>query len=401
MGLEKVTMRETNGEVADSVRRAVLLAAAPHVLYAFLTILGDLGIRQAANWFGYGMLGALVAAMLLAWRKQWPLWSASWLGYAVLFAFFASSFALASLFATVTLQFDYLLAVLPVVIVLGVTVFQRRPLYGLLGSLPFLVLWERFFTFELVLGGAWVFAGVWLLAALTAGGIVWLHTMRHAVVLVVVFHLISGVAFALGRGYLPYRWPELHVRQAPTWQELVNDFVPLTLALIALTLAFLLLHPLRRLAMVLEGDGRRIHILLLGGAVVAVGGRIGMKGQGAGAGGAALGLGLALALAAALLLARSIWHARGKPTRALLVPVLVAFAPLVVFSLATPFAPDGSYSAGFQRMLILSYAGVLLWIGVAMWVLLHNDRNTRVASHSPGARPDHLEDHMVGTEFHA
>lgn len=115
----------------------------------------------------------------------------------------------------------------------------------------------------------------------------------------------------------------------------------------------------------------------------------------------ALGLGLTLSLAASLLLACSTWHARGKPTRALLVPFLAAFTPLVVFSLATPFAPDGSYSTGFQQMLFLSYAGVLLWIGVALWVLLHDDQNIRFLPQSFTGPRKQLRNQMSQTHFRA
>lgn len=213
---------------------AVLLAAAPHLIMGFMTVLPELAPTLNASWFSYGVLVTVVGTMLIAWQQGWPLWSASWAGYALLAAFFLSSSALSPWPFTFGLGDVLLLLSL---ILFGMFMFQRRPLYGLLGSLPFLVLWERFFAFELVLGGPWIFAGLWLLTALVTGAIVWFRSMRHAIYLTVGFHLISGVAVALGRGYLPYRWPELHVWQAPTWQELVNDFLPLTLALVALMLA--------------------------------------------------------------------------------------------------------------------------------------------------------------------
>lgn len=381
IGLEEAVKRNKNGKPASSMRMTILLAVAPHVMYGLMNVLGEIGIVRGARWFIFAMIGALVGVMVIAWRRRWPLWSASWAGYALLYAYFTSSFALGSLFATV--QFDFGLVLLPLMIMLGVYIFQRRPLYGLLASFPLFVLMGRLFVFELVLGGTWIFAGVWLLAALVSGAIVSAGTIRRGVLLAAGFHLISGIAFALGRSYLPYRWPEIYPRQAPTWQELVNDFVPITLALIALTLALLLLHQLKRLVLALGDQERRHQILLLTGIVATFGGRFGLNALGTDGGvatviaGLALGLGLAVSLFAALLLARAARRKMERPAPALVLPFLAAFAPLVVFSLATPFAPDGSYSAAFQRALILSYAGVLLWVGVALWVLLQPNQNTR------------------------
>lgn len=405
VGFEEAVKRNKNDKPASSMRMTILLAVAPHVMYGLMNVLGEIGIVRGARWFLFAMIGAVVGVMVIAWRRRWPLWSASWAGYALLYAYFTSSFALGSLFATV--QFDFGLVLLPLMIVLGMYIFQRRPLYGLLASFPLIVLMGRLFVFELVLGGTWIFAGVWLLAALVSGAIVSAGTIRRGVLLAVGFHLTTGIAFALGQGYLPYRWPEIHSRQAPTWQALVNDFIPLTLALIALTLAFLLLHPLRRLAIALENQGRRNHLFLLGGVVTAFGGRFGLIAQGAAGGVAtviaslALGLGLTLSLAAAFGLARAARRKMEASTRALVVPFLVALAPLVVFSLATPFATDGSYSADFQRVLILSYAGVLLWVGVALWVLLNTGHNIRFLLQTTGGPQNHSRNRMFGTKSRA
>lgn len=397
MGYEEAEGRETNGETADNGRPAVLLAAAPHLLYAALTILGELGIGVGAGWTGYLLLAGLGGMMLLAWRRHWPLWSASWAGYALIIILFISSFALNPLLGRAEI-----LLFLPL-IVLGLYLFQARLLYALIASLPFIVLNGRALAFELVAGGTWIFTGLWLLAAVISGAVVQARSARSAILFTLGFHLVSGAAIALGRGYLPYRWPEMGARVGPTWQELVNDFVPVTLSLIVLTLALLLLHPLKRVAMVHNGRGWLGLTVLIAGIAATFGGRVGLDMQGFDPGAATviwvvvLVLGLAISLGAGVFLARLTWRKNGGPVRALLAPFLAPFAPLVVFSLATPFAPVGSYSAGFQRVLILSYAGVLLWACLALWVMLQADSNRRFPTQPAAASADNREDSLVRT----
>jgi hypothetical protein len=311
----------------------------------------------------------MLAAFLLAWRRGWPLWSGSWAGYWLLLPFYA--------FSWLPLRMVELLILL-VLLVAGAFIFQRRPLYGLLASFPPLLLLTRFFEFELVTGGEWILSGIWLLLALTAGAIVWRGSLRAGVRLMIAFHLAAGLAFALGRAYLPYRWPgHMGARQPPTLVELVNDFAPLTLVAVVIPLAFLLLHPLWQLGRQGGASGRWSHRLLLVGMSLTFGGFFIGRVQPA-----LLPIdvtnivsplltvsGFLLAVAAAVWLAKTGWLRTNGRFYVVLLPLLAVLAPLVVFRLARPFGHVEPYDDSFQVMVLLSYIGVFLWLFGALLVI--------------------------------
>ena len=366
-------------------RQAIFLAALPHLLFAIFTALSGIVVGRLIG--APGLLLLLVAAMafLLAWRQKWPLWSGSWIGHwmLLLFPLGARLFPLGARLSLPGLE----LLILVSLLVAGGLIFQRRPLMGLLGSSLPLLLITRVFVFELVTGGEWVWSGVWLLLALTSAAIVWFGSVHAGVLLLIGFHLIAGVAFALASSTLPYRGlGETIAREAPELETLVNDFVPLTLVAITILLALLLFQPLRRLAAQGGRRGQRQHVLLLLGMFLTLAGVFALRSQPRLLNAAspetaitiaalAVAAGLLLCVSAAFLLARI---ARGEaPGRfnALLLPLLAAFAPLVVFGLGPPFAPDGRYSDQFQTILSLSYTGVILWSLAALLIIVLSYRD--------------------------
>jgi len=363
---------EATGDSQVPSEVAIFLAALPHLLFAstFFGVseaYGGSGLR----WYPYALLMVMAAALILAWRRGWPLWSGSWAGYWLLMPL-----PLLSLLFR-WWQWSELLYLL-FVLAAGAIIFRRRPLYGLLASFPILMLMTRLFAFEFVAGGNWVWGGACLLLAVVAGAIVWRGTLRVGVLLMIGFQMVTGVAVTLGKFYLPYRFPEMGVREPPELAALVNDFVPLTLAIIAITLALLLLRPLRRLSTQGGREGGRNYALLLLGMVVTLGGLFDLRAQPRPPTAAgtlaviALAAGLVLSLCAAVMLARAVWTEAPRRGHALLLPLLAVFAPLVVFAQATPFAPDGAYTGNFQTVVFLSYAGVILWALCALWVILRS-----------------------------
>jgi hypothetical protein len=354
---------------------AILLAMLPHLLFAFLTAFSTAlidSVPGAAIFLRYMLPVALVTVLLWAWWRGWPLWSGSWAGYWLLFAFAYNTWlSLPGL----DLVFLFLLAAIVVFIC------QRRPLFGLLTSLPLLLLLPRFFVFELVAGGEWVMAGIWLLLALTAGVIVWRNSLRTGILLALGFHVTAGLAFALGRSYLPYRFAQMGPRQPPTLATLVNDFVPLTLAVITISLTLLLLYFVRQLAG--QGEQRvwRNYWLLLLGMLLTLGGLFGQRGWIPWLGSPMPELassmawllvitGVLLSLGATFLLTRMVWLESGRRFHVVLLLLLAALAPFTLFPLARPLAQVGQYSDSFQIMLVLSYVAVLFWVLGALLVVV-------------------------------
>jgi hypothetical protein len=363
------TRSGADGERADW--RDICLAALPHLLLA--STFGPSALFPvnllATRLMPYLLLAAMLAAFLLAWRRGWPLWSGSWAGYWLLIPFYA--------FSWLPLRMVELLILL-VLLVAGAFIFQRRPLYGLLASFPPLLLLTRFFAFEFVTGGEWILTGIWLLLALTAAAIVRQGSLRAGVRLTIAFHLAAGLAFSLGRAYLPYRWPgHMGARQPPTLVELVNDLAPLTLVAVVIPLALLLLHPLWQLGRQVGSSGRRSHRLLLVGMSLTFGGFFIGRVQPA-----LLPIdvtnivspllvvsGLFLAVAAAGWLSRISWLRTNGRFYVVLLPLLAVLAPLVVFRLARPFGHVEPYDDSFQVMVLLSYIGVFVWLIGALLVI--------------------------------
>lgn len=377
MGQERLSLvPESAVDGGRTPRLAVLLAALPHILLATSMSLSSVFARVAPSWSGatyYGLLIIMGLALLFAWRQGWPLWSGSWAGYWLFFAY-----GLAGRLVPWRPGLEYLLMLPPLAI--GLLLFLRRPLYGLLAVVAPMLFMTHLFAFELVAGGEWVWSSIWLLLGVTAGAIVWLGSVRAGVLLTVASQLVAGLIISTARSVLPYRGlgpTPMGPRPTPELATLLNDFVPLTLAAITLPLALLLLHPLGQLAGRGGNKGRHSHKVLLLGLAITFGGVFALRarpslvdGMSSTFASVAVTAGLLLALGAAVTLIRALRSDPNASWQDLLLPLLAAFAPLVIFALPHPFPTAGHYSAGFQAQLVLSYAGVLAWTLLAILTLV-------------------------------
>lgn len=84
--------------------QAAFLAGLPHILMGlliglskFLTTATSHPSRTASTIVGASLMGLVVAMLFFAWRRGWPLWSASWYGYGVWAAMALVSLAISQL----------------------------------------------------------------------------------------------------------------------------------------------------------------------------------------------------------------------------------------------------------------------------------------------------------------
>lgn len=365
-------MAAHSGQAQPFTRLTVLIVALPHLLFASNFVIAALSVQWpvARDVFSAVLVAVLVAALFVAWRRHWPLWSGSWAGYWLMVPFMLVTRFLP--------QLELLALALPLLIL---AIAPRRPLVALLALMPPLLLLSRAWTFELVSGGNQVWIGVWLLLTLVSVVIVWRATVRTGVLLLVGFHLLTGAVFAAAKGMLPYRFADqMGPRQPLTAQAFANDFVPLTLALVSLTLTLALLHLLWRMRRWDGGDARRSHALLLGGMALTLGAVLTLRSLPqptmATIALAALVGGLLLSLWSAVALGRVVLSNERRRRRAVLTSLLAAFAPLVILPQATLFARGGAYSASTQAQIALGYVGTLLWVLGALWVLVSEDAHS-------------------------
>ena len=360
--------RASDTQQSSSSRQVsnVLLAALPHLLmsttyFGVSVAFGGSGM----SWYPYFLVVLLAAAGFLAWRRGWPLWSGSWAGYWLV----ATILLLGEVAGSQWGQWTEILILLVAAGTCAILAL-RRPLYALLTSLPLLILFPRLFFFEHVAGGHWISGGVFVLLALTAAVIVWLGSVRATLLLAILVHVVTGLAFTLGKFYLPYRFAEMEPRETPAFTEVVNEFVPLTVAIIANSVTLFLLNLLWRFSM----RERNRNLIILPGAclasMVAIWGLRSERWLLSRELLTALLLGgLLLSFGAALPLVRDM-RKRDVPPKARLAPILVMFAPLLLFPLATPFAQVGAYTDATQFWIGLSYAGAVLWLTIATWLIL-------------------------------
>lgn len=152
---------------------------------------------QSVQW-GFDLL--IVAGILFAWRRGWPVWSATWLGYGIL-----------ALFDVLITAFPdgrvaYPMGALWLALTLGVYISQARrsPLGGLLVVLPFSHMFAWYLASDGIAGTlpesfGLIAAGLVLMLAVTAA----LRSGRllHALGLALAVSLVVGLGFAYGQVY--------------------------------------------------------------------------------------------------------------------------------------------------------------------------------------------------------
>ncbi len=223
----------------------LLLAALPHLLMCstFFGVSVAFGGR-GMPWYPYFLLAILLGGLGLAWRRNWPLWSGSWVGYGLLLV----SVLLLSAVARVIPQSGRAWPLVAALTAGCVVIALRRPVHALLAALPLLAFLPRIGALEYLEGRNLVFGGVFVLLALTSALIVWRATWRTAILGAISFYLLSGLAYTAARFFLPFDLGPLSAgmdaapRRVPANAELVDYFLPLFAAAVAASLALFVLH---------------------------------------------------------------------------------------------------------------------------------------------------------------
>lgn len=380
---------------------AVLLAALPHLILAFLATLTIVFGDKLTYLWGQLVYSAIMVLMfVVAWRRGWPLWSGSWVVYWLLLIFFDP--LLDNPWIRVLDNFLFIYMLLPLGILgLLILIFQRRGLMGLLVLSSLLVPPVIYLTHNdnpsPLLAELSVSVIVLLLLACTTGAMVWLGTLRAGILLFITFTIGCILIYNSAYDYLPrigIGGPLLPlIPSPPSLEQRINDFVPGVLAIINIALALVLLYFLRGLALQTGKAGRPYYVLLLCGIALTWVGYFPLYTRWFLMRGAALAtlatlgiiVGLVLAVGAAMLLIQVVqqgqrWHGRWH---IVLLPLLSAFSPLVVLPLARPFSTNllFRYSTSFHMILLLSYFGVVVWSLAALWVIVHSDKRDHYSAH--------------------
>jgi hypothetical protein len=182
------------------------LAGLPHLLMGLLIGVGKLGIfhtyqvSQTGNAIiGIGLALLVIGMLVYAWRRGWPLWSASWYLYGTWVSLATIGLAIESLnledswrYTNATFIGWILLCIVGYVVILS-----KSKLHGLL-SVAFLFPMLSVLMLEFIPNPieGWLAIGVGLLAALAAGTIVHVGEFRLALGLLLGLNLAVGLACA-------------------------------------------------------------------------------------------------------------------------------------------------------------------------------------------------------------
>jgi len=180
------------------------LAGLPHLLMGLLIGVGKITTTptlssQTNNIIAFAMLLLVVTILIVAWRRAWPLWSASWYLYGMWV-----SMALITL-AIVSLELEYgwrytnavFLGWILVCIIGYFGILIKSKLHGLLAIFfLFPLLGIMFLEFIPNPIEGWLAIMLGLLSALTAGIIVRLGDFRIGLGLVLAVNLLAGLAIA-------------------------------------------------------------------------------------------------------------------------------------------------------------------------------------------------------------
>jgi hypothetical protein len=180
------------------------LAGLPHLLIALLLGLGRVPIFDSQQMkqtifalLGISLASIVAATLIFAWRKGWPLWSASWYLYGTWVIYAILEQAIVSLDIDNAWRYaDFLFLGWIVFCIIGYFVLlSKSNLHGLLAVaalFPMLSLTMMDFVPDPIEHGFAIFVG--LLAALTAAAIVRKGEFRFALGLVLGLNLIVGLA---------------------------------------------------------------------------------------------------------------------------------------------------------------------------------------------------------------
>lgn len=185
---------------------AAILAGLPHVLMGLLYSAGRFGIfdvyevSQTGNLIiGTGLALLVTGLLAVAWRRGWPLWSASWVLYGTWVTLAVVGLTIESLNLEDSWRYTNLLFIGWVLLcIIGYfAILTKSKLHGLL-SVAFLFPMLSVMMLEFIPNSieGWLALSVGLLAAVAAGAIVRVGEFRLALGLVLGINLIAGLASA-------------------------------------------------------------------------------------------------------------------------------------------------------------------------------------------------------------
>lgn len=232
--------------------RAAVLAGLPHLLMGLLIgagkFLNPSNTNQlsqiAATILGIALILLVASTLFYAWRRSWPLWSASWYGYGFLFLISVVSLIVSEL--NIRESWRYTNAGIFIWLVVWGTaylyLFFRDRLRGMLTIFflfPLLGVMMLDFIPNPIEG--WLAISLGLLTALTAGTIVRLGSYRITLALVIGVNLVAALILAYIGEYMIVDLPS---SMLPHWPEFTSFLELLalytTIALILIGTPFLI-----------------------------------------------------------------------------------------------------------------------------------------------------------------
>ena len=234
-------------EQQPGTRGAAVLAGLPHLLMGLFLGMGELSVfdaHQASRSFSalIGIVFALLVAVILifAWRRGWPLWSASWYLYGTWIPVAILGLTIDSLNLEESWRFTN--AIFPgwmIICIIGYfIILLKSRLHGLLSVVflfPFLGVVMLEFIPNPIEG--WLALGLGLLTALTVGVIIRIGQFRSGLWLALGVNIIAGLSLAYVGEYqmkdLPSGMPA-HIPAFGNFLELLTLYSIFGLGVIAL-----------------------------------------------------------------------------------------------------------------------------------------------------------------------
>jgi hypothetical protein len=203
------TLTESNGiqieERQPGTWGTAFLAGLPHLLMGLLIGAGKLGnidnqVSQTGNAIvGIGLALLVIGMLIVAWRRGWPLWSASWYLYGTWTSLVIIGLTIESLNLEESWRYTYAMFIgwILLCIIGYFIILSKSKLHGLL-SVAFLFPMLSVMMLEFIPNPieGWLTISVGLLAALAAGAIVRVGELRLALGLVLGLNLAAGLAWA-------------------------------------------------------------------------------------------------------------------------------------------------------------------------------------------------------------
>jgi hypothetical protein len=268
---EDIYMQDTSsaalrpGSWGDSV-----WAGLPHLLIAFAGLTAFVASTALAVFFGFLIVFVFLVGILVTiyftWRKRWPVWTASWYGYAgliiLLFSILPSQGwapPAEGLFRVIQL---ILLPLCLATLLYWLT--RRNPIEALLMAMPVIIVyWVPVMEFIPNQIRNWLIFGIFIIIALTAITITRINTLRRAVWIVLGASVLGGLPISYARTY----WQDIPFPYTPTIGQMAELFSVQWLASSALVISPILGWGIWNLSKRYGRDGSIAASLIIIGAL--------------------------------------------------------------------------------------------------------------------------------------